>query len=254
MFTSTYFGNWDYWELYHKVTFDGANKLITINPGETAISVKQDLYSAWKEWVGTRDYAKYLPAIRTTGGDQTPTGYSGDMYFLMNGWQIVVPHEIQIDGILYHDDPIPPYIVEAGGGVIATVSNLALGGSALTAQEVRVEMDDNSSKLALIGQLPSASQIRTEMDTNSSKLTAILSAFGLIPAGVRTELTPELDKINTQVNGLTAEQLNMLSAMYTIMGLDPTKPLVVTPTSVTAGDLAQTVTGDSSQTTVTRNA
>ena len=27
----------DYWELYHKVTFDGENKLIIINPGESDI-------------------------------------------------------------------------------------------------------------------------------------------------------------------------------------------------------------------------
>ena len=52
----------DYWELYHKVTFDGENKLIIINPGETDINVKRDIYSSWKEWILLRDYLKWIAA------------------------------------------------------------------------------------------------------------------------------------------------------------------------------------------------
>ena len=47
------FGN-DYWTLYHKVTFDGENRLIIINDGELNINVKQDIYSDWKEWALSR--------------------------------------------------------------------------------------------------------------------------------------------------------------------------------------------------------
>ena len=114
------------WKLNHKVTFDGLNKRIYVAPSVSTLDVKADLYSSWKEWMQLYDNAKFLPAFRTIGGDSVGGGqFAGDLYFLMNGWQIVVDHLVNINGILYHDDPISPYVIEAGGGVIATVSNLA---------------------------------------------------------------------------------------------------------------------------------
>jgi hypothetical protein len=108
-----------------KVTFDGTNKLITINSGESLISIKTDIYSAWKTWVATADNSKYEIALRTIGGD--PLGnnrYAGDIYFLRNGWKILTDHPVIIEGVLYHDDGIPTFIVEAGGTVTSTVSSI----------------------------------------------------------------------------------------------------------------------------------
>jgi hypothetical protein len=45
---NTWYGYWDYWKLYHKVTFDGARRLILINTGEVLLDVQKDIYSAWK--------------------------------------------------------------------------------------------------------------------------------------------------------------------------------------------------------------
>lgn len=113
------------WELNHPVTFDGANKKIYVAPGVLNISVKVDLYSNWKEWVRLYDNAKYVPAFRTIGGDPTGGGkYAGDIYFLMNGWQVVVDHAINVEGTIYHDDSISPFIILPGGGVNSTVSSL----------------------------------------------------------------------------------------------------------------------------------
>lgn len=69
---------------------------------------------------------------------------------------------------------------------------------------------------------------------------------------VRTNLTTELNKINSQVNGLTSPQLTMLTAMYDLLGLDPTKPLIVTPTTIDAGTIHQNISGNDTSTTVTR--
>lgn len=114
------------WELDHPVTFDGINKRIYVAPSVSALSVKQDLYSNWKEWMQLYDNSKYLPAFRTIGGDPVGGGkYAGDIYFLLNGWQIVIDHAISIEGTLYNDTGASPFIIEAGGGVTATVSNLA---------------------------------------------------------------------------------------------------------------------------------
>lgn len=144
------YGYNEFWAVYdpanglygnQKVAFDGPNKRIIIHEGITNIDVKQDIYSNWKEWMQVRDNAKYLPAIRTTGGDPVPGNqFTGDTYFLINDWQIVVNQLVKVTGILYHDNPaLEPFIVNSGGGVISTVSNLAqsvtTSDGALTAEQ-----------------------------------------------------------------------------------------------------------------------
>ena len=102
---------WDDWQLFHSVTFDGINKLIIINSGEDVINIKENVYSAWKEWASLRDNAKFLPAIRTTGGDPIGGGqFTGDVYFLINGWRILVDHSCNIDGVIYSDDYPSPFV------------------------------------------------------------------------------------------------------------------------------------------------
>lgn len=111
----------DYWELRHKVTFDGPNKLIYINDGELAIDVEQDLYSDWKEWALLRDYLKYDAAFRVVGGDPTPTGFLGATFFTINGWQILVDHGITFTGNIYSDDFESPFTVPEGTQLATTV-------------------------------------------------------------------------------------------------------------------------------------
>lgn len=151
-----YTNSYDLWPLSHNVTFDGVMKRITINPNVNTVDVKADLYSDWKEWAQLRDNIKFPIAMRATGGELTDPVrglYSGDIYFLMNGWQIVIPHMVNLTGVLYHDDGISPYIVQKGGGITATVANLvqtvstAATPTAPTVQQIRQEMDDHSTKL-----------------------------------------------------------------------------------------------------------
>jgi len=89
MWTSTYYGQWDYWELRHKVTFDGVNRWILINDGETDIDIQTDIYSDWKEWVLLENNLKYFPPLNTVGGEPTIGAERLDVtYFLINGWRI----------------------------------------------------------------------------------------------------------------------------------------------------------------------
>jgi hypothetical protein len=273
MLITTYFGCWDYWQLYHKVTFDGVNRYIIVNPDVTELDIKRDVYSDWKEWVQLRDYAKFLPAIRVIGGDPTDIAkgkYAGDIYFLMNGWKIIIPQAVNVEGILYADDGASPYIIAAGGGVQATVSNLAqtisttipvvTGNLDSIPQAVKSEFTSEMNHLLSLENAPLAtdiaSQVRTELTPEMSHLlsleNAIFPTTEAIASQVRTELTTELAKINSQVDGLTPSQLTMLREIYDLMGLDPTKPLVVTPTSRTAGTIEQTISGDNTETTVQR--
>ena len=284
-------GAWaDEWELRGAVTFDGVAKTITVNAGETVVSVKDDIYSSWKRWVMIYDYSKYLPAMRTIGGDPVGGGqYAGDIYFLINGWKIIVAEGITVNGIIYSDDYPTPFTVLPGGGVINKVSNLALaysttGGSG-GATPAEVWAYGTRTLTSGITTPPTVQQIRTEMDTNSTKLTTLVADTTLIKGytdtleaqvglvkikvdtlnngptateiadQVRVELTPELNHILQipTTGALSPTQATMLLEMYNLLGLDPTIPLVVTKTGRFAGpDITQSITTDSEQTTVQR--
>ena len=115
------------WLLEHKVSFDGPSRTIHVHPEVLTLDVKTDIYSAWKEWVKLRDNAKFLPSIRTIGGDPIGSGqYAGDMYFLINDWQIIIQHYVILTGVLFSDDNPSPFIILSGGGVTNKVSSLAL--------------------------------------------------------------------------------------------------------------------------------
>ena len=101
------YGFWELWQLYHKVTFDGANRIIRVNEGVTELDIKKDLYSDWKEWVQSlSDNAVWPPAIRTVGGDPTVAGQTaGDIYFLINGWKLYIDlTKVRVTGVLFSDD------------------------------------------------------------------------------------------------------------------------------------------------------
>lgn len=132
------FGYWEFWEAFNanndtfgnqKVTFDGVNKLILINEGETEIDVKSDIYSNWKEWVRVRDNAKFEYAMTAIGGDPiTATLFVGTTYFLENGWR-VKPWEgnyvLTISGNMFTREPGQnPMIPTSGVSVALTRSNL----------------------------------------------------------------------------------------------------------------------------------
>lgn len=245
MLLGLYGGNYSYWNLYHKVTFDGPNKLITVNPGEAIVNVKDDIYSSWKEWVMLEDYSKYDAALRTIGGDSVGGGlYAGDMYFTINGWRIVINEAVTINGIIYSDDYSTPFVINASGGVINRVSNLAYaynttGVEAPTVTQIRQEIDANSTQLAAI-------KVKTDTITNAPTAAQVA-------AQVRVELTAELAHLMALQNGLTNTQATMLQEIYRLYGLDPTKPLVVTNTSRSAGaEVQQQIVTDTNSTTVTR--
>jgi hypothetical protein len=110
---SLYYGQWDYWQLYQKVTFDTERLLIFVNPDVTTLDIRTEVYSAYKNWYKTGDNSKLAPvAIRTIGGDDT-TGdeRAGDIYFLINNWRIVYdPRKVQVTGVLFSDDYDTPWL------------------------------------------------------------------------------------------------------------------------------------------------
>lgn len=258
-FATANYGYWEFWAPYaptdgyyggHNVIFDGENKLIYVNPNVSSISVKEDVYSDWKEWIQVRDNSKFPPAIRTTGGDPIGTtgSYTGDTYFLINGWRFIINHSLNIDGVIYSDDYPSPFVQVDGTQIVTNkVSSLV---SVIAPQISGITV-------------PTAVEIRQEMDSSSTKLLAIKAKTDLIQQytiptaadiadAVRTELNPELTHLMTLQNGLTSAQATMLLEIYKLYGLDPLSPLVVTDTSRNAGTVHQNITSSTNQTTVTR--
>lgn len=126
------YGFWEPWLNPQKVTFDGDNKIIFVNNGVTTLDVKVDVYSAWKEWMLDPEHfnSKYLPAMRSVGGDPTVGGQSlGATFFLTNGWRMKTwegDHRLSIIGNLYTDEGEPTFIPTPGYSIIieSQVSNL----------------------------------------------------------------------------------------------------------------------------------
>ena len=218
-------------------TWDGPNRLITLNDNITQIDAAA-LYSEWKLWCLNYDGTKYPQFFSVLGGDPLPGGrYLGTTFFLEN--TKIRPYEgnhtLVLSGNLYDRSGGDPFVNTIGNynvRIMLSVSNLVdtvnvSGGGGASASDIW-----NYSSRTLTTAIPSASDVAD---------------------AVRTELTPELTQIMALQNGLTGAQATMLTELFNLMGLDPTKPLVVTKTSRTAGaGIQQTIAGDSNTTVVTR--
>ena len=73
-----------------------------------------------------------------------------------------------------------------------------------------------------------------------------------IAKAVRSELYVELSQIMSIQSGLTTKQATMLLEMYVLLGLDPEKPLIVTHTSRSSGNINQIINSSSDSTTIVR--
>jgi hypothetical protein len=106
------------------IVFDGAERLITLSLGTTALNVA-DLYSRWKDYAKEGSNAAYAPAFTTTGGDPIDEGAGTEVplyAFLTNGWRVrpqEASHTLNVTGgillVLGGGDPfvntLAPWIV-----------------------------------------------------------------------------------------------------------------------------------------------
>lgn len=112
MLLTLFNGDFEYWELYHKVTFDGYNRLIIINSNESEIDIGTDIYSSWKEWSQLRYNTKFYAAMRAIGGDPTTGGdFAGATFFTINNWRVFVDHSVTFVGNMYSDNFASPFLV-----------------------------------------------------------------------------------------------------------------------------------------------
>lgn len=242
MSTLTHFyGFYDLWQLYHKVTFDGVNKLIIVNPGVTSLDVKTDLYSDWKEWVRNYDYLKFLPPFRTVGGEPIVGGQSLDVtYFLINGWRIKPyygSYTLNVIGNLFEVDGGS---VKVDADVVTNVpNNIAINLN--TSVIVRtIDIDSESSGSGGLTDAESTALFNIE-----GKVVSIYGGATPVSASLEQEQLTTLNDISAKV-----------AEIWALHGLDISNPLTVTRTSRTFDDIVQTIattgSGSSQETIITR--
>lgn len=232
MLATTFAYNWYLWRLYHKVTFDGANRIIFVNDGVTDLEIKSEVYSAWKEWVSsTPDNATWAPAIRSIGGDPTVGSQkAGDIYFLQNNWKLYLDiTKVKVTGALFSDNFTTAYHDLQGSQIFpAEVASL------VTTQEV------SSSS--------SAGTTPAEVWSYSSR--TLTSASGPTASEIADAVWDE-PSADHNTAGTTGQQLLEL---WRLAGLDISNVTSITDTSITVGGVTITIgQPDSNTTTLTRS-
>lgn len=243
---SLYYGFWDYWRLYHKVTFDGINKLILINDGETEIDVQTDIYSDWKEWALLEDNLKYLPPISTVGGEPTIAGQRLDVtYFLINGWKIK-PYSGTYDLTLIGN------IFDIDGGSIKVPADVDSN------NPNNITINTNTS--VIVRQVDSgnsgggstavtASLVQDQQDALFNIEGKVVSIYNILQAPVTASL------VDSQLQ-LLLEMQAKIAEIHQLHGLDTDNPLTVTRTQRAFGDVLQVIQttgeGATQETIITR--
>ena len=240
-----------------KVIFNGIAREISVISGTLELNVQTDLYSYWKEWVKTNDNSKFLAAFRTTAGDSLGAGkIISPYFFIINNWVIRpadADHTLLIEGNLYADPVTNDIIVPSTGSytvnailqravdaITTTVSGS--GGGLTTAQDYKL----TSTYLATGITTASIDEVITSQSLADNKFGTVITSQSLADT--------KLNEILAQgTSSLTPDQADMLLRLYQVMGLDPTKPLVVTEHARTvSAEISQSFVVSGSKVTVTR--
>jgi hypothetical protein len=223
MFAALNYGSYDLWQNYHKVTFDGPNKIIRVNEGVTTLDIKADVFSDWKEWVITRDdNAFWLPAIRSVGGDPTVAGQTaGDIYFLINGWKLYIDlTKVAVTGVLFSDDFTTAYYDFNGNTQFpAQVSSLVSGISATSGATPAEVWTYQTRELTqqIASDAPTTAEIAAEVWTYLTR--TLTESSGTSPAEIWSYSTRTLTTTEAPSASATAAAVwNAANASYNTAG------------------------------------
>lgn len=264
MFSSLFYGFTDYWSLYHKVAFDGINKLILISNDVTIIDVQIDIYSAWKEWVMLEENSRFERALDTVGGEPTVAGQRLDVtYFLVNGWKIkpypgsytlnIIGNIFDIDGGQIKVDadinPIFPnnITINTNTSVIVRQVSTTTGGGTGDTTAIEAQLDVIEGKID--GQTSTVNTINTKLDTQGANIVTInnrlISIQSILAQPVQATLVSSQEAILLELQA-------KINELHKLHGLQTGTPLVVTKTSRVAGDINQVIAQVGDQVTVIR--
>lgn len=176
-----------------KVTFDGPNKIINVNYGETELDAQRDIYSAWKRWLTTPPSAAgvpynagYLEALRTVGGDPIGGGqFVSAYFFLMNGWRLrswAGNHFLTVNGNLYVDEGGSPVVPTVGSYQIVvsfvvspqsiTTTSPTVTAGVITTEDKQDITQGVWSEPASVGGVDSMGELQRDINTNVLSVSA----------------------------------------------------------------------------------
>ena len=265
MHTSIFYGFWDYWELRHKVTFDGVNRLIIINQGVTEIDVQRDIYSAWKEWVLQEQNSKFFQALTTVGGEPTIAGQFLDAtYFLINGWRLkpyAGTYTLNIEGNIFEVDGsdifVPAEIdpafpnninINTNTSVIVRRVDSESGGGLLPDERTALlethtkvfEIDGNLFTLS--SQVSDIATLLTGVDGKVDGMEGQLFAINDTVLEIKTILEqPIYVELEQAEKDALYNIEDMVRDLWRVHGLDSANPMEVSKTKREAGDVVQTI-------------
>jgi hypothetical protein len=164
------------WALAEKVSFNGVTKRITVNAGVTALDIREDVYSAWIRWIEREDNARFRVAMRVSGFDPIPGGFTGATYFMTNGWKLEYdPNIVAISGVLYSDDYATPYWSTTDQPIYpAVVSSLV--NSAVVTQNVVTGTALTAEQTASAVWGAAVRTLTASLDPNTAQIVAALLA------------------------------------------------------------------------------
>lgn len=225
MLSTFAFYHWDYWQLYHKVTFDGINKLIIINDGVTSIDVQRDIYSSWKEWSQLETNLRYLKAIDTVGGEPTTGGQRLDVtYFLINGWKIKPysgTYDLTITGNIFSVDgssiKVPADVISA-----TVANNLTL----------------NLNTSVIVRQL-SATSTSGSGGLEADERTALFNIEDRVIAIQNTLSAPLTASLVTAQQQALFDMQTKIQELWKLHGLDENNAVTVSQTARAVDDIYQ---------------
>lgn len=207
--------------------FDGLGKKAFVNLGVTSITIA-DLYSRWVDWSILEDNLKFSPAMRFSGYDPIPGGFTGTTFFMSNGWRLVYdPNVVAVAGVLYSDteataywnavgNPIYPATVSALVNSAVTTQNVVTGTAlteAQTANAVWTAVSRSLTTTASVG--PTAEQISTAVWEAVSR--TLTSAIDVSPTPEQNALAvwSSLNRSLTSPAGLTPDETAKLMSLST---------------------------------------
>jgi hypothetical protein len=122
--------------------FDGHGRFVFVSPALARLDVAE-LYSRWKDWMRVVNAGdantKWLPAMRYSGSDPIPGGFTGATFFLINGWRLRYdPQQTAVSGVLFSEDfdtaywtldrqPVYPVTVSAVVNQVSTIQTIVSG-------------------------------------------------------------------------------------------------------------------------------
>jgi hypothetical protein len=143
--------------------FDGHGRFVFVSPSLQVLSIP-DLYSRWKDWLGVThagvdNNIKWPAAMKYSGNDPIPGGFTGATFFMFNGWRLRYdPNSTSIAGVLFSEDfntaywslnlqPIYPVTVSAVVNQVTSTQTIVTGDLDQVASLVRAELAQELARL-----------------------------------------------------------------------------------------------------------